>query len=249
MKARAKCRIAASPLLLAATLASADPPLGVLPPDQVALPGVSLEAMPGGLRPGSDPFSLLMRPEVQRDLALSEEQKASLRRANPLFREGVVHRDAPGNAAQFERLLWTSRGAIANILSAQQLERLRQILLQQGGICVIPEDPQLLDRLRIGAQLKSEIAAACRALAAALKTAFQSPPPGENPCPTLRSNQVRMEQMLQQGEAEIDAMLSAEQRRTLDELMGAGLAIGRRAIAECAADPAPMHEATMREAQ
>ncbi|HBG97061.1 MAG TPA: hypothetical protein DDY14_17425 [Chromatiaceae bacterium] len=228
--------------------------MGVLPRYLVAFPGADMAGMPGMLRPGSDAFSLLTLTEVQQDLALSEGQINRLRQSNPLFRNGVT-RAQPGSepsgesdsAANLEQLLWTSRGAIANVLNAQQIERLQQIMVQQGGPCAIPNEPDLLRRLQIGETQKDDIAAACDALMTELRAAFQAPPRGQDPCPTLRANEARLEPMRQTGEAAIVATLSAQQRRTLQQLTGAKLSIAFRAIPECAADPVQMQQAVMRE--
>jgi hypothetical protein len=218
-----------------------EPRLGVLPPDPGAPPAAPLDAAPGGLRPGSDPFSLLTSPEVQADLGLSEAQLDSLRRANPLFRsqvQRVAHADGPGAEARFERLLWTSRGAIANILTPQQQQRFREILIQVGGPCLIPEDPQLRRTLGIGETLEGRIAAACGAVAADLQAEFRAPPPGEDPCPTLLENKRRLEALRRDGERGVVALLSGEQQQTYAALQGAEITISPRPIDACAGSSA-----------
>lgn len=233
--------LAVALLAAASAVYPADTSLGLLPRDGTAPPVGGVLATPGGLKPGSDPFSLLESPEVQRALGLKQEQIVELRRANPLFSSriaGVAHSAAASSAAELDRLLWTSRGAIANALTPQQQIRFRQIVVQQGGPCLIADDRELQRALDVNEALRGEIADACRALATKLHSEIAPPAPGTDPCNNVRDDRVRIDRLLREGEEEILALLTPDRRRSLEELKGAAVRLPPRADPQCPPDSA-----------
>jgi hypothetical protein len=234
---RTACSIAIGALLLAApVVAEQRAPLGVLPQDEDSLPAVELDALHGGLQPGTDPFSLLTYPQVQRELDLSEAQLAALRRFNPLFREGTgrFQPGQPGTADAARE--WTSRGAIANALSPAQLERLQQILRQVSGPCLLAREPELQRQVGLSAQQTAAIGVRCKALAAELRTEFRTPGPSDDRCAVIRANRAHLGEVRRAGEAAITSLLSPEQRQRFDALEGPPLTLDPRPIPGCRGD-------------
>jgi spore coat protein CotH len=119
---------------------------------------------PGGANPNS-PLALLGMPEVQRELALNEEQRRQVQRAAEAQQRGAQEAFAGFNPpemgqlsederfrrmeegrAKIERVNRTADEEVAQVLDAQQAKRLRQLQLQREGAAALskPENIKLL---------------------------------------------------------------------------------------------------------
>jgi hypothetical protein len=217
--------------LLAAHAEELPPPsdYSELPRSELIPPHPSKAELPGGLLPGSDPFTLLENDRtVQADLGLTEDQRRHLADTGVLFRSRLAELAQAGDAAsraEMERLEWTSRGAIARILTPRQLERLREIMLQLQGPCLAAGDPMLAETLHLSREQSQAIQAACRQIGQDMRTTFRAPPSGSKRCSVLLGNRVRIDRVRANGEARVLALLTAEQRDALDRMKGRTLAL------------------------
>jgi hypothetical protein len=216
-------------------------PTAQLPRDEFARPGAGIDGAPGGMLPGADPFMLLANSrEVQRDLRLDEDQILHLRRTDQMFRtqlDELAH--SPGASAQREakREIWTDRGAIAKILMPEQLSRLNQIMLQIEGPCMVLHDKRMLDELGVEANQEQQLEGACSELGREIRRAFRPPAPGEDPCRGLEANRMRIGKIRARGRTRVLALLSSQQRRTLERMQGAKLVLEPMMPPECRGGP------------
>jgi hypothetical protein len=193
------------------------------------------------LRPESNPYALFQSREIRSELDLSRQQLHALERSKRLFlsqREEARTLSGPDAQRQLEQLAWSSRGAIANVLTPAQLERFRQIVLQVEGPCLIPADDAMIQELAIDESQRSRLEKGCRDLAADLRAAFRKPPEGaSDPCPALRDNQRRLDAIRIEGEQALLGLLSPRQQQQLKELQGKPVQFGPRPLPGC--DPVP----------
>ena len=200
-----------------------------LPPNELAPPGAGTSDVPGGMTPGSDPFMLLQNnSQVQADLGLSEDQIRRLSHSGQIFRtrlQELAQATDASSKAEMQRHIWTSRGAIAHLLTPEQLRRLQQIMLQIQGPCMAVSDPRLSQDLGLGETQLRTMAIACRQVAADMREVFRPASPNEDPCVSLHANRARIEQVRMEGQARVVALLSESQQHRLREMQGRGLAL------------------------
>lgn len=205
--------------------------------DEFVPPGAGINDVPGGMMPGSDPFMLLEHSrQVQADLGLSEDQIRRLSHSGQLFRtqlQELAHATDQSSKTEMRRQIWTSRGAIAHILTPEQLRRLQQIMLQVEGPCLAANDPRFSQDLGLSETQARKMAVTCRQVAMDMREMFRPPAPGEDPCITLRANRTRIELLRAEGQAQVVALLSTPQQRRLQEMQGRKLVLDPMMPPQC----------------
>lgn len=200
-----------------------------LPRDEFVPPGAGISDAPGGMMPGADPFMLLENSrQIQADLRLSEDQIRRLSHSGQLFRtqiQELAHATDASSKAEMRRLIWTSRGAIAHLLTPEQLQRLQQIMLQIQGPCLAVNDSRFSQDLGLSDAQLRKMATACRQMAEDMREAFRPPALGEDPCVSLRANRARIERIRTDGQARVAALLSLSQQQKLEQMKGRKLAL------------------------
>lgn len=200
-----------------------------LSPNEFVPPGAGIGDVPGGMMPGSDPFMLLENSrQVQADLGLSEDQIRRLGHSGQLFRtqlQELAHATDESSKAEMQRQIWTSRGAIAHLLTPEQLQRLQQIMLQIQGPCLAVNDTRFGQDLGLGEAQLQKMASVCRQVAADMREIFRPTAPGEDPCASLHANRARIEQIRAEGQTRVVAVLSPSQQRKLQDMRGRELAL------------------------
>lgn len=200
-----------------------------LQPNELAPPGAGVSNVPGGMTPGSDPFMLLQNnSQVQADLGLSEDQIRRLSHSGQLFRtrlQELAQATDASSKAEMQRHIWTSRGAIAQLLTPEQLQRLQQIMLQIEGPCLAVNDPRFSQDLGLSEIQLQKMTATCRQVVVEMQKVFRPPAPGEDPCASLRTNRAQIEQIRTEGQARVVAVLSAAQQDNLQQMQGRKLTL------------------------
>lgn len=204
------------------------PATGQLPRPEWQAPGPTMPGMPGGGLPDADPFHLLVNSrEVQADLALSKDQLERLRRAEREFRTEMTDMTRPGPGEQLAEIrahidehIRSTRAIIARELTPEQLRRLRQILFQIEGPCMVMWDDQLARDLALSSDRLNTVAQMCQNRATRIRAAFQPPRPGQDPCEAMFANRTRIEQIRKDYDESIRATLSREEKQRLAQAHG-----------------------------
>jgi hypothetical protein len=112
------------------------------PNDEGALPPPSMVGLPGASRYGTDPLHLLQTAKVRKELKITDEQSAQLAKIADKYHREAASKLGNGrteglNAQSIrqtsDKLIESSRQEVSSVLSGEQLNRLKQILLQVNG--------------------------------------------------------------------------------------------------------------------
>ena len=203
-----------------------------LPPEHAAaMPpgGPPQGGPPGPSSPAADPMRLLLDSvQVQTALGLSEEKQQALERIRQDFQAGQRAAANSGPAAQrdLERQIRNQGGAIDQILSPEQLQRLRQLMLRLEGPCLAIRDRDFIQKMELNREQQLGIATLCRQIDREIHRGVHPAAPGiETDCATARAMQTRVERVRLQGQVRIEGLLSESQRDTLNQLQGPEIVI------------------------
>ncbi len=188
---------------------------------------IPVMAQPPAGRPGG-PFGgrfggpmlmlgLLRNQQVQQELKLTDQQKQQLEQLGEQWREKMRGlRDLPpeerrqkveGMRAEVEKQL-------ATILNEQQMKRLKQIALQVEGYAAL-ERPEVADQVGLTKEQRQKIRDILRQAAEKRRGAFQQGQ-GDRQAAFQRMREIR-----QWVDGEIEKLLTAEQKKKWQELVGA----------------------------
>jgi RNA polymerase sigma factor (sigma-70 family) len=172
-------------------------------------------------------LGLVYRPEVQRELAMTDEQKARLQQATPEERlaisdflralDALPSDQRAKKSAEFSA---ARQRAIAEVLDPEQRRRLREIGYQQDGYFAVLR-PEVAEALQLDpAQLRG-IQVIVREFGEAHQALLTAKDPPADAWQQL-------ERLRQEASARIAARLRAEQNARLQRLTGPPLALPRR---------------------
>jgi Spy/CpxP family protein refolding chaperone len=160
---------------------------------------------------------LLRSPQVQQELKLTDQQRQRLEQLGEQWREKMRGlRDLPpeerrqkveGMRAEVEKQL-------ATILNEQQMKRLKQIALQVEGYAAL-ERPEIADQVGLTKEQRQKIRDILRQAAEKRREAFQQGQ-GDRQAAFQRMREIR-----QWVDGEIEKLLTAEQKKKWQELVGA----------------------------
>ena len=160
---------------------------------------------------------LLRSPQVQQELKLTDQQRQQLEQLGEQWREKMRGlRDLPpeerrqkgeGMRAEVEKQL-------ATILNEQQMKRLKQIALQVEGYAAL-ERPEIADQVGLTKEQRQKIRDILRQAAEKRREAFQQGQ-GDRQAAFQRMREIR-----QWVDGEIEKLLTAEQKKKWQELVGA----------------------------
>ncbi|MBW4529802.1 MAG: hypothetical protein KME02_03840 [Aphanothece saxicola GSE-SYN-MK-01-06B] len=180
-------------------------------------------------QPGADPMELLQSDQVRSALGLSQDQAGQLRQlAGQLRAGGRTRGTSPGSqelAAQRTRLdqqVREARQQVADILTAQQLQRLKQILVQVDVAALA--DPALVSTLGLTPVQQRQLATSQAEGLEAIGTSFKpvrtrSGDPLAQ-CAGVKTNRTSLDPLLHQSRQRTRGVLTAEQLATLKQLEG-----------------------------
>jgi len=159
---------------------------------------------------------LLRSPQVQQELKLTDQQKQQLEQLGEQWREKMRGlRDLPpeerrqkgeGMRAEVEKQL-------ATILNEQQMKRLKQIALQVEGYAAL-ERPEIADQVGLTKEQRQKIRDILRQAGEKRREAFQQGQ-GDRQAAFQRMREIR-----QWVDGEIEKLLTAEQKKKWQELIG-----------------------------
>jgi len=160
---------------------------------------------------------LLRSPQVQQELKLTDQQRQRLEQLGEQWREKMRGlRDLPpeerrqkgeGMRAEVEKQL-------ATILNEQQMKRLKQIALQVEGYAAL-ERPEIADQVGLTKEQRQKIRDILRQAGEKRREAFQQGQ-GDRQAAFQRMREIR-----QWVDGEIEKLLTAEQKKKWQELVGA----------------------------
>jgi Spy/CpxP family protein refolding chaperone len=159
---------------------------------------------------------LLRSPQVQQELKLTDQQRQRLEQLGEQWREKMRGlRDLPpeerrqkgeGMRAEVEKQL-------ATILNEQQMKRLKQIALQVEGYAAL-ERPEIADQVGLTKEQRQKIRDILRQAGEKRREAFQQGQ-GDRQAAFQRMREIR-----QWVDGEIEKLLTAEQKKKWQELIG-----------------------------
>lgn len=162
-------------------------------------------------------LGLLRNQQVQQELKLTDQQKQQLEQLGEQWREKMRGlRDLPpeerrqkgeGMRAEVEKQLATT-------LNEQQMKRLKQIALQVEGYAAL-ERPEIADQVGLTKEQRQKIRDILRQAAEKRREAFQQ---GRS---DRQAAFQRMREIRQWVDGEIEKLLTAEQKKKWQELVGA----------------------------
>ena len=162
-------------------------------------------------------LGLLRNQQVQQELKLTDQQKQQLEQLGEQWREKMRGlRDLPpeerrqkveGMRAEVEKQL-------SQILNEQQMKRLKQIALQVEGYAAL-ERPEIADQVGLTKEQRQKIRDILRQAAEKRREAFQQ---GRS---DRQAAFQRMREIRQWVDGEIEKLLTAEQKKKWQELVGA----------------------------
>lgn len=200
-------------------------------PNESRMPdATTMQSLPGAARPGSDPLQLLQLEEVQKELKLTDAQIEQLKKISDQAHSQVTQSQrSRGTMKQtaLTRGVETTREEVASVLKPNQLERLRQVLLQVNGWSPEPAGTRTRgtnrpDPLRISSEQQKKLVSVNEQGQQQLRSNFTRTRStnAQEICNTIMSNRERMQPIREEKKEQVLASLSSEQRTTLDKLKG-----------------------------
>lgn len=205
---------------LVATAAVAQPPGG---PGGQRGPGMFMG--PGG---GMLGYSQLLRIEkVQKEIELTDDQKAELQkieeqsreRMRQLFQGGQQDREAARQ--RFEQARAETQKAIEGVLLPNQVKRLKEIRLQVAGISAAIMDAEVRKDLGVSEEQVQKIREGAQKVIEELRGQRQE---GERP--SREQLQQRMQEFRQKVADAVMAQLTEEQKKKWNEMIGEKFELG-----------------------
>jgi Spy/CpxP family protein refolding chaperone len=125
-------------ILLAAGLSLTSFAKAQIKTNESAPPPPSMAGLPGANRYGTDPLHLLQTVKVKQELKITDDQSDKLSKVADKYDKEAASKLAEASGAKEiretgDKLIESSRQEVSSILNADQLNRLKQILLQVNG--------------------------------------------------------------------------------------------------------------------
>jgi Spy/CpxP family protein refolding chaperone len=170
---------------------------------------------PGGF---GGPGFLLMNPGVQKELKLSDDQVSKLKDAMGKVREDhkedfeKIREASPEERQKVMRAVGEeTRKAIAGILDAKQMKRLKQIEWQVGGTRAL-EDPEVQKELKLSDEQKKKLKTIFEDSNKQIRELFQ----GGN----REGAREQFQKLRKDTDEKTNAVLTDEQKKTFKEMKG-----------------------------
>jgi len=182
----------------------------------------------GGESP-NDPTYLLVSESVQKELALTDSQKASLQKIrdeendrHPLS-GGLIGRSQDEIQKKLEQHAKENRNRVSKILTPQQTERLNEINIQVAGVAAL-NFADVAEKLSLTAEQKSKLktlADEARRKLTELNTAHNGQPPVDAKRARAREDyKQKLDQVTGERTNQAIALLTDEQRSKFQNLQG-----------------------------
>ena len=201
------------------------------PNDEAALPPPSMIGLPGASRYGTDPLHLLQTAKVKKELKITDEQSAKLAKIAEKYDREAASKLGKGRAdglsAQAiretgDKLIESSRQEVSTVLNAEQLNRLKQILLQVNGAEAL-QDKEVAKQVGLTAEestkLQNLLAQTNDKLRGIIGTARSSDP--NQTQKIIGANTRSAEKIDDHAQSQYLGVMTAEQKQKLEALRGA----------------------------
>jgi hypothetical protein len=183
-----------------------------------------------GFRMGGGSAALLMAPDVQKELKLTDTQKTQVRGAiqksfadaQALFQQGQNGSQEERMQA-FQKLQAEQQKTIDGILNPDQRKRLHEILLQQQGGMALA-NPEVASELKLTDDQKTKLGATLQQQSQAMRDLFQSAGNAGGGPGGFGAIREKMQALQKDTSAKITALLTDEQQKQWKEMQGAPFA-------------------------
>jgi Spy/CpxP family protein refolding chaperone len=199
-----------------------------------------MTAAMGGDKQGSDPISFLLDDQVKKEVKFTDEQTAELKKVRDEVRDttssklkamGLEKLDTEGKKAkikesgkEIEAIFKDSRAKIDKIIKPDQAKRLKEIALQRYGWGPLTSELFSTD-LKLTDKQKADLKTIGEQMQAKNSTGWELPTGDEaNKTKILNDNRKRMEAILKDVNEQSLAVLTPEQKSSLDKLKGSPFA-------------------------
>jgi len=195
-------------------------------------PGSMANQALGASMPGADPFHLIMNSqEVQHYLQLTDTQLSHLSSIGKNFRQ-QVQESSFGSKNEVQQQIESGQQMIKRVLTPEQNEKLKQIVLQIVGPCGILSDPQSMEHIQIEPaspqyqQIETICSKASERIFKLASNSNQALPRDE--CAARAAIQKQSQEIKTSAQEQVEQILTASQRAILNEMKGAPMALPLR---------------------
>jgi hypothetical protein len=211
--------------------------------EETAPPPPSMVGLPGSSRFGTDPLHLLQTAKVKQELKITDDQSAKLAKvANKYDQEaasklggiqlqGLSGQQKVGKEQEVreagDQLIESSRKEVSSILNPDQLNRLKQILLQVNGAEAL-QDKEVAKQVGITPEESAKIEKIQMQTSGILRNSLGMPSNGGTTKPQmLGSNVQAADKINDHAQNQYMGALTADQKQKLDKLRGAPFTLER----------------------
>jgi Spy/CpxP family protein refolding chaperone len=210
--------------------------------EETAPPPPSMAGLPGANRYGTDPLHLLQTSKVKQELKITDEQNAKLAKvADKYNREAasklgnvrmdvLTGQDKAGKQQEIretaDKLIETSRKEASSILTPEQLDRLKQILLQVNGADAL-QDKEVAKKIGITSEESAKINKLELQTNATLRSSLGTQRAAGHESQLLGPNIQAADKIDNQAQQQYLGALTPEQKQKLEGLAGAPFKLER----------------------
>jgi Spy/CpxP family protein refolding chaperone len=211
--------------------------------DESAPPPASMIRLPGASRYGTDPLHLLQTAKVKQELKITDEQSAKIAKVADKYdreaaaklgnvrMEGLSAQEKAAKEQEIreagDKLIESSRQEISKILNPEQLDRLKQILLQVNGAEAL-QDKEVVKEVGITPEQSAKIQKLQTQNSQMIQHSLgmaHNGGPGQNQM--AGANLRTADEMNNQAQEKSLGALTPEQQQKLEKLRGAPFTLER----------------------
>src|SRR6202040_772606 len=207
--------------------------------EQAGPPPPSMVGLPGASRYGTDPLHLLQTAKVKQELKITDDQSAKIAKVADKYdreaasklgnvqTEGISAAKAQEIRDTGDKLIETSRQEVSSILNPDQLNRLKQILLQVNGADAL-QDKEVAKQVGITPEESAKIQKLQAQTNSILRQSLGMPKSGGPTQPQmLGANIETADKINNHAQDQYLGALTPEQKQKLDQLRGAPFTLER----------------------
>src|ERR1700720_508008 len=207
--------------------------------DESSPPPASMVGLPGASRFGTDPLHLLQTAKVKQELKITDDQSAKIAKVADKYdreaasklgnvqTEGISAAKAQEIRDTGDKLIETSRQEVSSILNPDQLNRLKQILLQVNGADAL-QDKEVAKQVGITPEESAKIQKLQAQTNSILRQSLGMPKSGGPTQPQmLGANIETADKINNHAQDQYLGALTPEQKQKLDQLRGAPFTLER----------------------
>lgn len=208
--------------------------------DESAPPPASMVGLPGASRFGTDPLNLLQTAKVKQELKITDAQSAKIAKVAEKYDRAAAAKLGNSqkeglNAQQIretgDKLIESSRQEVSAILNPDQLNRLKQILLQVDGAEAL-QDKEVAKQVGITPEESAKIQKLQLQTNSLLRNSLEMPH-GDGQAQTQMmsgANVPKADKINNQAQEQYLGALTPDQKQKLDKLRGAPFTLERSDI-------------------